>query len=212
MSRSRIAPLAAGKTRSDRASVKRDEQAVDTSGEGLMARLKDGDQEAFTTLFDRHVRLVRRICARILRNETEAEDVAQEVFLFVQRKSNLFDSSKGSALSWIVHMAYQRAIERRRYLVARHFYTREDISETDERVAGQPVIEDDYCPEVVFGRNGLERLLASLSEDQRETLRLHFFQGYTLAEIAANLHQPLGNIRHHYYRGLDKLRKQMFRK
>jgi RNA polymerase sigma-70 factor (ECF subfamily) len=51
---------------------------------------------------------------------------------------------------------------------------------------------------------------ASLSEDQRETLRLHFFDGYSLAEISAKLAQPLGNVRHHYYRGLDKLREQMF--
>jgi RNA polymerase sigma-70 factor (ECF subfamily) len=48
-----------------------------------------------------------------------------------------------------------------------------------------------------------------LSEDQRETLRLYFFEGYTLAEISEKLGQPRGNIRNHYYRGLSRLRKQM---
>ena len=77
-------------------------------------------------------------------------------------------------------------------------------------VVGVPTVENDYSAEAVFGRNGLDKLIETLSEDQRETLRLHFFEGYTLAEIAEKLGQPQGNVRHHYYRALDKLRKQMF--
>jgi RNA polymerase sigma-70 factor (ECF subfamily) len=50
----------------------------------------------------------------------------------------------------------------------------------------------------------------ALSVDQRETLRLYFFEGCTLLEASERLAQPLGNVRHHYYRALDKLRKQMF--
>jgi RNA polymerase sigma-70 factor (ECF subfamily) len=79
-------------------------------------------------------------------------------------------------------------------------------------VVGTPTAESDYSAEAVFGRNGLNKVLKSLSEDQRETLRLHFFDGYTLAEISQKVGQPLGNVRHHYYRGLDKLRSQMFGK
>lgn len=105
-------------------------------------------------------------------------------------------------------MAYHRAIERRRYLTARQFYSRTEIESNP--VVGTPTAECDYSAEAVFGRNGLGQVLKSLSEDQRETLRLYFFDGYTLAEISQELGQPLGNVRHHYYRGLDKLRKQMF--
>ena len=107
-------------------------------------------------------------------------------------------------------MTYQRAIERRRYLATRHFYTHTEIQSTAGQVVGNPTAEHDYSAEAVFGRNGLEKVLDALSEVQRETLRLHFFEGYTLAEIALKLGQPLGNVRHYYYRGLDKLRKQMF--
>ena len=76
-------------------------------------------------------------------------------------------------------------------------------------LSGTPTTESDYSAEAVFGRNGLGKVLEDLSEDQRETLRLHFFEGYTLAEISEKLGQPRGNVRHHYYRGLDKLRKEM---
>jgi len=107
-------------------------------------------------------------------------------------------------------MTYHRAIERRRYLTTRQFYSRKDIGSNTDHVVGTPTNESDYSAEAVFGRNGLSEVLKSLSEDQRETLRLHFFDGYTLAEISQMVGQPLGNVRHHYYRALDKLRKQMF--
>jgi RNA polymerase sigma-70 factor (ECF subfamily) len=178
--------------------------------EVLLSRVATGEQEALAYLFQRYARLVRSIAARILRDATEADDFAQDLFLCIQRKCVLFDSSKGSAGSWIIHMAYQKAIERRRYLAARHFYSHEDVEGIAGGVVGKTTSEDDYSPEAVFGRNGLTKVIEALSEDQRETLRLYFFEGYTLAEIAEKLGQPLGNVRHHYYRGLDKLRKQMF--
>ena len=65
----------------------------------------------------------RGVAFRILRDASEADDLLQEVFLFVHRKANIFDPSKASVRSWIVQMTYQRAIDRRRYLQSRHFYT-----------------------------------------------------------------------------------------
>jgi RNA polymerase sigma-70 factor, ECF subfamily len=180
------------------------------SDEHLLSRTTSGDKEALGLLFQRYVRAIRSIGRRILRDDAEADDLVQDLFLFIQRKCAIFDSSKSSAGSWIVHMAYQRAIERRRYLATRHFYNHEDILSRGSDVVGNPTVENDYSAEAVFGRNGLEKVLDALSEDQRETLRLHFFEGYTMAEISVKLAQPLGNVRHHYYRGLDKLRKQMF--
>jgi RNA polymerase sigma-70 factor, ECF subfamily len=178
--------------------------------EALLGLLQQGEQQALGQLFERYARVVRSIATRILRDTSEADDLVQDLFLFLQRKCAAFDSQKSSAGSWIVQMAYQRAIERRRYLVTRHFYTREDIQDKASQVVGNPTVENDYSAEAVFGRNGLKKILASLTKSQRETLRLHFFEGYTLAEISEKLDQPLGNVRHHYYRGLEKLRKQMF--
>jgi len=178
--------------------------------EVLLTRVAEGDQEALGNLFQRYARIVRSVAARILRDAAEAEDLVQDLFLFLQRKSVIFDSSKSSARSWIVQMTYHRAIERRRYLTSRQFYSRTEIESGAGQLVGTSTGESDYSAEAVFGRNGLEKVLKSLSEDQRETLRLHFFDGYTLAEISEKLGQPLGNVRHHYYRGLDKLRRQMF--
>jgi RNA polymerase sigma-70 factor (ECF subfamily) len=178
--------------------------------EDLLAGFLNGDQEALGLLFQRYERIVRSVAIRILRNTTEAEDLVQDLFIFIQRKCGIFDSSKSSARSWIIQMAYHRSIERRRYLTTRQFYAQMEIGNNTVHMVGTPTVESDYSAEAVFGRNGLSKVLKSLSEDQREILRLHFFDGYTLAEISEKVGQPLGNVRHHYYRGLDKLRKQMF--
>ena len=179
----------------------------------LISKITSGDKEALGLLFSRYAHPIRNIGRRILHDDSEADDLVQDLFLFLQQKGSIFDSSKGSAGSWIIHMAYQRAMDRRRRLVTRHFYRREELRSEIQgaaRLVGIPTTENDYSPEAVFGRNGLEKVLSALSEDQRETLLLFFFEGYTLSEISAKLGQSLGNVRNHYYRALDKLRKQMF--
>jgi RNA polymerase sigma-70 factor (ECF subfamily) len=179
--------------------------------EALMAQICDGSREALSILFRRYARLVRTVALRILRDDSEADDLLQEVFLFVHRNCSVFDSSRSAVRSWIVQMTYHRAIDRRRYLNSRHFYTRLGLDGVtgllDPRSQGR---EEDSPFSSLVGTTTVEGLLATLTDDQRNTLNLHFFEGCTFAEIAVKLDQSLGNIRNHYYRGLDKLRKRVF--
>jgi RNA polymerase sigma-70 factor, ECF subfamily len=142
------------------------------SDENLLSRLCAGDAEALALLFERYVKPVRNIGRRILRNEAEADDLVQDVFLSLEQNCAIFDSSKCSAGSWIIHMTYSRAIDRRRRLERRSFYNRDELQAGG--LVAAPTTENDYSPEAVFGRNGLEKLLGTLSNDQRETLRLFF--------------------------------------
>jgi RNA polymerase sigma-70 factor (ECF subfamily) len=204
-------PLTDRKTTAETSFPQADPATAEVSDETLLAQTAAGDRDALAILFQRYARLTRGVVSRILRDSAEAEDLVQDLFIFLQRRCSIFDSSKSSARSWIIQMTYHRAIERRRYLTARRFYAREDAPDVPKDVVGIPTNENDYSAEAVFGRNGMEKVFRSLSEDQRETLRLHFFEGLTLTEVASNLGQPYGNVKHHYYRGLAKLRKQMFR-
>jgi RNA polymerase sigma-70 factor (ECF subfamily) len=184
---------------------------VEISDEVLMSRTCDGSREALALLFRRYARLVRTVAMRILRDDSEADDLLQDVFLFVHRNCSVFDSSKAAVRSWIVQMTYHRAIDRRRFLNTRHFYTRLDL----EGVTDLPASRSENRESEAFlgrlvGNTTVQGLLDTLTEDQRNTLSLHFFEGYTFDEIAEKLDQSLGNIRNHYYRGLDKLRKQVF--
>src|ERR1700733_5014821 len=208
----RLPLLALVKGRAECTSVSAEEGPIstDVSDESLIARICIGDRDALAALFERYARLTRTVASRILGDLTEAEDLVQDLFLFIQRKCGIFDSSKSTARSWIVQMAYHRALDRRRYLKAREFSAQPFFQSNRVEAVGKPTTESDYSAEAVLGRNGLDKIVNALSPDQRETLRLHFFEGYTLLEVSEKLGQPLGNVRHHYYRALDKLRKEMF--
>ena len=161
-------------------------------------------------LFRRYARLVYRVGRRILRDKAEADDLVQEVFLYIHRKSALFDSSKGSARSWIVQVAYTQALLRRRQLKAQGFYLSGIADKPVEcNQGGNKGAHYDHTVEGLFGRNGWKKIIEDLTEDQRETFRLHFFEGYTFTEIAEKLGQSFANVRNHHYRGLEKLRKQL---
>jgi RNA polymerase sigma-70 factor, ECF subfamily len=182
------------------------------SDEDLLDKICDNDREALAVLFRRYAGLVRGLAYRVLRNPAEADDLLQDIFLLVHRLCGRFDSSKGSARFWILQMTYRRAISRRRYLTSRHFYNHLDLDQAANRL-GEP--GGGSCgPESSMNENldrqeTLQACFAGLSVSQRQTLHLFFFEGYTFEEIATKLGQTVGNARNHYYRGLEKLRKQI---
>lgn len=189
-------------------------QVVDAavSDEALIVQICEGNREALAILFRRHAGLVRGVAYRVLRDASEADDLLQDVFILIHRLCKTFDGTKAPARFWILQMTYRRAISRRRYLTSRHFYTRLDLDDTASEVpdprtsAGQ--FEDSIDGRL--GNGGLPALFKALSESQRQTLHLFFIEGYTLDEIAAKLGQSRGNVKHHYFRGLDRLRKEFF--
>jgi RNA polymerase sigma-70 factor (ECF subfamily) len=178
----------------------------------LFAQICEGDREALARLFRRFAGVVYAVAFRILRDSSEAEDLLQDVFLFIYRKCAIFDNSKGSARSWVVQMTYQRAIDRRRYLQSRHHYSSVDIDDRAIQIPDPRGKSSSYDEsiEAALGSQNCQRLLEVLTADQRETIRLFFFDGYTFEEIAARKGQSLGNVRNHYYRGLEKIRQQVF--
>jgi RNA polymerase sigma-70 factor (ECF subfamily) len=177
---------------------------AETSDEALIARICNGDPDALSCLFRRYASVVRAVAYRVLRDISEADDLLQDVFLWIHRKCNSFDSSKSPARFWILQRAYHCAISRRRYLDSRHFYQQVDLEDVakglGERRTGIGRHEDPV--DDLFGNGGLEKMFGELSDGQRQTLRLYFFEGYSFEEIAAKLDQTRGNVKHHYFRGL----------
>lgn len=181
--------------------------------EALLLRIQARERDALATLFRRYGKNVHNIGCRILRDKAEADDLVQDVFLYLHRKSGLFDATKGSGRSWIIQIAYTQALMRRRVLKATGFYssTIPDKQAESHQKWSREGADYDYGVKGLIGSNGWQKIIEELTEDQRETLRLHFFEGFTFAEIAEKLGQSHRNIRNHYYRGLEKLRKHICR-
>jgi RNA polymerase sigma factor (sigma-70 family) len=136
-------------------SIERPTASVEIADEVLMARVVDGDKEALAGLFRRYARLVRAVGYKILRDDSEADDLLQDVFLFIHQKNAVFDSSRSSARSWIVAMAYQRAIDRRRYLTSRHFYNQVDLEDVGNELSNPGTMAGRY-------ENSIEEVLGRL--------------------------------------------------
>jgi RNA polymerase sigma-70 factor (ECF subfamily) len=109
-----------------------------------------------------------------------------------------------------VQVTYRRALSRRRYLNSRHFYTQVELDDESFHVAEPRCGHSEDPVDSILAELDLQKLFGTLSEDQQKTLRLHFIEGYTLDEIANILGQTKGNVRHHSFRGLERLRKQIF--
>jgi len=179
------------------------------SDEQLMEQVRDGAKEALAALFRRHARAVRNVAYRILRDEAEADDLVQEVFLFIFRKAALYDAAYGRATTWIIHMAYHRAFDRRRYLNSRRFYASHELKDAGLQLADprQETAFHERTLEGILGKPLMAKFNSRLTQEQRETIELFFFEGYTLKEIAELTGRSLVNVRSHYYRGLERLRK-----
>jgi RNA polymerase sigma-70 factor, ECF subfamily len=182
------------------------------SDETLLALVGNGDNEALALLFHRNARIVRGVAYRVLRDMSEADDLLQDIFLLIRRLSGAFDHTRSSARFWILQMTYRRAISRRRFLTSRHFYTHLDLDQAANRMSNSQ--DGSWGPESSMNEmldrgEALQSCFAGLSESQRQTLHLFFFEGFTFEEIAAKLGQTVGNARNHYYRGLEKLRKRI---
>jgi RNA polymerase sigma-70 factor, ECF subfamily len=175
------------------------------SDEELMAGLQAQDASALEALFGRYSRLVNSIAFRILRDHSEAEEVVQEAFFYIYQKSKVFDPEKGGAKAWIVQVAYSRALDRRDHLLRRGFYGGTEIDSLGDTLVGKTDVEGEIGARINFTH--LQRAFEDLTEMQRRTIELFYFEGMGLKEISETLHEPFGNVRHHFYRGLKRLRK-----
>jgi len=174
--------------------------------ESLLVAAASGSKDSIGELFRRYRRPVMNIARRILRDNSEAEDLCQEVFVYLFQNAKAFDQSKGSASSWIIQIAYSRALNRRRYLIHRQHYSAREPEEWQPAERSQQLELVDQ----VTARSLLSQLRKHLSDEQRETLELYFFEGYSLPEVAKKTNQKIGNVRHHFYRGLERLRSSLF--
>ncbi len=170
-----------------------------------MAAIRREQKDALAEMFRRYSRLVFSIGLRVLRDAGEAEEVVQEVFLYLYQKARLFDETKGSAKAWIVQIAHHRSLDRSKFLHRRHFYVGTDAADVADTLTGAADPERDLGSKLNEAR--LREAFEGLSEDQRRTLEMFFFEGLELKEIAGQMNESVENVRHFYYRGLQKLRK-----
>lgn len=178
----------------------------------LMDAMRRRSGDALEALFKRHAGRVFAVARRILRNESEAEDVLEEVFWELWSRADRFDAGRGSPISYLMLLTRSRALDRLRSLQRRteRVPCVGDLADLESLTSAcaptpSPLEHALLHAQALRVRQALEEL----RPDQRRALELSFFDGFTHVEISERLGLPLGTVKTHIRRGLGVLRKQL---
>jgi RNA polymerase sigma-70 factor (ECF subfamily) len=170
-----------------------------------MRSLRSGQHDALAVIVDRYQRLVWSVAQKIVHDEGEAEDVVQIVFLELFRKKELFDPRRGTLKVWLLQLAYTRSINRRYHLQRRQFYNQVELEE--EEIARFSPEESLLHLNIGETDRLVRQLLDTLNPSQKAAIQLIAFNGMTFQELAARMGESVANAKHHYYRGMMRLRE-----
>ena len=166
----------------------------------LVARVRAGDQQALSELYDRYSGVVYGVALRILQDTGTAEDILQDVFLQLWRRPDVFDSSRGSLTAWLAVIARHRSIDRLRR-------RRPETDIEDCVIAGGDDPRDETERALVIEK--VRVVMNEMGAEQRTAMEMAFFQGLTHTEIAEKTGQPLGTIKTRIRSGLQLLRARL---
>ena len=172
----------------------------------LLARITKRERAAFEELYIRYSNILYATAMKFLKEDADAQDVVQDVFIQIWDKAKLYDPAKGKPLTWALTMTRNRSIDRIR-AIQRRTRLRDDFEK--ETVAD----ESAGIREALSGVDASERTqilrdaVARLSPEQRKVIDLAFFGGLTQSEIADRLGEPLGTVKARARRGLMKLKE-----
>src|SRR5215510_10505608 len=166
----------------------------------LLTAVARGNERAYDSVYDLTSGWVLGVARKVLRDPAQAEEVMQEVMLEVWRLASRFDPARGSGTSWVMTLAHRRAVDRVRS---------ERSHALRELRAATAVIDYDDVTEAVeasLDAQRVQRCLATLTQLQRECVRLAYYGGYTYAEVAELLGVPTGTVKTRMRDGLIRLR------
>jgi RNA polymerase sigma-70 factor, ECF subfamily len=174
--------------------------------EEAMQLVGDGNPRAFELIYDRHGGAAFSLAYRMVGNRVAAEDIIQEAFLSIWRSRMRYDRARGSVRTWVLGIVHNRAIDalRRGAPQNRRQETLDGVEERHE-APERTDVEAARREEARSVRTALE----TLPDDQRRTIELAYFGGFTHTQIAELLDQPIGTVKGRMRLGLDKLRRQL---
>ena len=171
--------------------------------DSLLDGVRAGDKAAFSALYDAVAPQVLGLATHILRDQAQAEEVTQEVFVEVWQKAHTFDPARGSAKSWVLRLAKSRSIDRLRSWRSAQARDTEDFNR--QLTTWVAPAEEEAAQRLESQE--LQELIDSIGEPHRSALMLAYFGEYTHQEIADATGVALGTAKTRVRDGLQKLRK-----
>ena len=169
----------------------------------LIQQIAIQNRDAFSQFYDRYSPLIYSLAMRMLKVQSDAEDLLQEVFVQIWRQAQSYSAERGSPEAWIVNIARSRAIDKIRSIrrMEKSLVLTGDpaSAESSDNVETSAVESE--------SKLAMNSALANLPESQRRVLELAYFDGLTQSEIAGRLAEPLGTIKTRMRAGIHRLRE-----
>ena len=170
----------------------------------LLAAISGGDQLAFAQLYESCSSHLFGLLLRILQRRDWAEEALQDCFLKVWQKSETYEPSRGAPLTWLSTIARYRALDLLR-MKRPEVEMPEEGEEPPMTLAdpGQDPVDGAIEGE---GMGKLRDCMRGLQDEQRRSVLLAYYEGYTHQELAQAMQAPLGTVKSWVRRGLSRLR------
>ncbi len=179
---------------------------MQSAEKSLLQRIAQGDRQAVQECLDRYGGLVASLARRLLARGPEVDDVIQEIFIELWRSAPRYDPSLCPEPTFVAMIARRRAIDARR-----RRSRQADIVELPEVIVAEhatPLESAELNDEALAARGAF----AQLRPEQQQVLRMSIYGGLSHQEIAANTGLPLGTVKTHARRGLDRVRELLARR
>jgi RNA polymerase sigma-70 factor (ECF subfamily) len=156
------------------------------------------DARRFALVFDRFSGSLLGILYQMVRDEQQAQDLLQDVFLKIWNNASSYDEKKSRIFTWMLNIARNTAID---HLRSKQGKAEKNIRSIDQTSINKIALQPEYI--------GLKKIVENLKEDQREIIDLAFFEGYSHSEIAEKLNIPLGTVKTRCRNAIRELRKSV---
>ncbi|MEO5718943.1 MAG: sigma-70 family RNA polymerase sigma factor [Chthoniobacterales bacterium] len=173
----------------------------------LIGLMRSGDERAFTTFYDRFAPGLFSMIYAILHDQKESEDVLQEAFVQMWKRTATYDATRSSLFTWAVMISRHKAIDRLRSRQRQTRLSEAVANESDPLAVSAPSEQADNALVRTDERERVRAALTQLGDDQREAIDLAFFGGLTQTQISERLGAPLGTVKARIRRGLLALRE-----
>lgn len=171
-----------------------DAQAID--------RLRNGDTSAISVLYAHYGRTAYGLALKIVRDESEAEDVVHDAFVAIVKRVDQYHAARGTVAAWLVTTVRNLSLDRARRRTRRAQIVEAELKHEPPPEASSPEESLTNVRDYVRIRRAMEKL----PEAQRATLEIAFFEGLSYPEIAERERVPLGTIKSRAARALHALR------
>ena len=180
-------------------------QRIDeVSDDQLVISIARFSEVALAEVYRRHGGAVFGLARRVLSNESEAQDVTQDVFLRLWNHPDRFDAARGSLRSFLLTQSHGKAVDAIRSLNARRS---REVRDGQLTAAAAYDINNEAWDLALSDQ--VTRALDALPDHERRVIELAYFEGQTYVEVARTLGQPEGTVKSQIRKGMQRMRSAL---